>query len=129
MARTHAKKKRSEQLSEFLNFIRQSKQEYTFAKTEMEKADKLTQDLLHKLELGCTTAAERSKVAKELQTCRKDRRYYKDIIEELGPIIEFIEEGGHKKTLDMLPQVLGKVRKVEEYHENRTYKPKCSDAK
>lgn len=121
--------KRSENISDFLNFIRQAKQEYDFAMLEMNKTDKLTQDLLHKLELGCNKASERNKVAKQLQICRKDRRYYKDIIEETEPIIGFLNDSFQKKSTDMLAQVLGKVRKAEGYHKNRTYKPKCDEIK
>lgn len=118
------KKKRSEHISDFLNYVKQVKQEYDFAIHEMENTDKLTQDLLHKLELECTSAAERNQIAKQLQVCRKDRRYYKDIVEETTPIIEFSNDAFHKRTFDILVRILGKTRKAEDYHKNRTYKPK-----
>ena len=33
----------------------------------------------------------------------------------------------HKKTLDHMTQLLGKVRKVEQYHEKRIYIPRVKE--
>lgn len=117
-------KLRSESISEFLDFIKQTKSEYEIAKIKLSEADKLSQDLLHKLELEGKTARERNIISKELQICRKERRYYKDIIEETSDLIFFISEAPHKKTFDILSNVLGKIRKSESYHKNRNYTPR-----
>ena len=119
-----ANKLPSTYLSDFLDFVADAQVRYRLCYEEVNNQDKLTQDYLHSLELDDLDRGERSKVATKLSTNRKDRRYYKDRVEELEPIVEFFKDPNHKKTLDKLTQVIGVVRKQEEYHKNRTYKPK-----
>lgn len=114
----------AEKLTSFLNFITDAQSHYKFCLEEMKKQEQLTQDYLHSLELDNLKCNERSKVATKLATNRKDRRYYKDRVEELEPIINFLSESQNKKTFDKLQQVLGQVRKQESYHKDRTYTPK-----
>ena len=114
----------SEYLTEFLNFISESQTHYNFYLEEMETQDKLTQDFLHSLELDDLKCKERSKLATQLSINRKDRRYFKDRIEEFEPIVKFFEENQNKRILDKLKQVLGECRKAERYHKHRTYIPK-----
>ena len=97
----------SEKLTNFLNFITDAQSHYKFCLEEMKKQEQLTQDYLHSLELDNLKCNERSKVATKLETNRKDRRYYKDRVEELEPIINFLSESQNKKTFDKLQQVLG----------------------
>ena len=118
-------KKLSENISEFINFLTASKQLCEFCKVELDKQDKLTQDILHSMELGNLTYSERAKLATRLAVCRKDRRYYKDRIEELEPVREYLET--NKKAYNELTRLLGTVRKIERYHSNRTYRPKVMD--
>ena len=96
------KKKSSEYISEFLNFISEAQSKYKFCLEEEDKQEKLTQDYLHRLELDDLKCNERSKIATKLATNRKDRRYYKDRVEELEPIVKFFEEQQNKKMLDKL---------------------------
>lgn len=84
--------------------------------------DKYLQDILHKLELEETSIVEKIELATKLSESRKKRRKNKDIVETTGAIKEWINE--NKKSINSLKQLLGKVRKIEEYHENRTYTPK-----
>ena len=70
-------KKPSECISEFLNFVADAKVQYRICEEEVNNQDKLTQDYLHKLELGELKCGERSKIATKLAINRKDRRYYK----------------------------------------------------
>ena len=119
----------SEYLTEFLKFVDEIQSHYTFCKTEMNTQDKLTQDYLHSLELDNLKCKERSKIATQLAINRKDRRYYKDRIEEFEPIVKFFEENQNKRVLDKLKQVLGECRKAERYHQNRTYIPKIMKEK
>jgi hypothetical protein len=114
----------SEYLSEFLNFITDAQTYYKFCYDEVNNQDKLTQDYLHSLELDDLKGGERNKLATKLVANRKDRRYYKDRVEELEPIVQFFEDPAHKKTLDKLKNILGQVRKMEGYHKDRTYKPR-----
>lgn len=116
--------KPSEQLTNFLNFISAAQSHYIFCDEEMKKQEKLTQDYLHSLELDNLNCGERSKLATKLAINRKDRRYYKDRVEELEPIITFFAEPQNKKVLDKLQQVLGQVRKQESYHKDRIYIPR-----
>ena len=122
-----AKLRRSEHISSFLNFVKAVEGEYRYYNQLMETENKLSQDYLHKLELETTKAPERNRIATRLAICRKDRRYYKDHVEELEPMYELISDPKMKPFLDQMKQVLGKVRKQEKYHESRTYKPKVLD--
>lgn len=114
----------SEYISEFLNFIREAQSHYKFCGEEMHTQEALTQDYLHKLELDGLNCSERSKIATKLAINRKDRRYYKDRVEELESIVNFFADQQNKKMLDGLKQVLGQTRKQEDYHKNRTYIPR-----
>lgn len=120
----------SEYITEFLNFIADAQSHYKFCYDEVNEQDKLTQDYLHSLELGELKSLERSKLATKLATNRKDRRYYKDRVEELEPIVTFFNDPQNKKVLDKLKsQVLGLVRKQEDYHKYRTYVPRVLKGK
>lgn len=119
----------SNYLSEFLNFISEAQSHYRFCVDEMETQDKLTQDFLHSLELDELKCKERNKLATQLSINRKDRRYFKDRIEELEPVVAFFEEEQNKKVLNNLKNVLGDIRKAERYHKNRTYIPKIMKEK
>jgi hypothetical protein len=117
-------KKPSEYISEFLNFVSEAQSQYRFCSEEAEIQEKLTQDYLHSLELDGLKRDERSKIATKLMINRKDRRYYKDRVEEFEPIVQFFDEPQNKKMLDKLKQVLGQVRKAENYHKDRVYIPR-----
>lgn len=119
-----AEKKTSEYISEFLNFVSAAQKSYALCVEEQERQEKLTQDYLHSLELDGLKCDERSKIATKLAINRKDRRYYKDRVEELEPIVSFFADPQHKKVLDKLTQVLGLCRKQESYHKDRVYVPK-----
>ena len=122
-------KKSSEYIAEFLKFISEAQISYGCCLDEMRKQDDLTQDYLHSLELDGLNCAERSKLATKLAINRKDRRYYKDIVEELQPIVEFFGDPNRKdrkKLLNELTQLLGTVRKAEARHVNRNYIPRVN---
>ena len=119
-----ANKLPSTYLSDFFNFVSDAQVRYRICSEEMNNQEKLTQDYLHSLELDDLDRGERSKIATKLALNRKDRRYYKDRVEELEPIVEFFKDPNNKKVFDKLTQVLGVVRKQEEYHKTRTYKPR-----
>ena len=116
--------KPSLQITNFLNFITAAQSHYNFCLDEMYKQEALTQDYLHSLELDDLNCSERSKLATKLATNRKDRRYFKDRVEELEPIVTFFADQQNKKMFDKLTQVLGQVRKQEGYHKDRTYYPR-----
>ena len=71
----------------------------------------------------------------KLTTCRKDRRYWKDQVEELEPLVSIFciseanadrkqEVQRNAKVFNMLREALGQTRKVERYHSDRKYTPK-----
>lgn len=119
----------SKKISDFCNFYTEAVNTYCYCKTQMQECDKLTQDILHKIELDETNCDERSKLATQLKYCRKDRRYYKDRVEELEPFVSLFSDQhsdskATKRTMNLITNCLGAVRKQEAYHENRTYKPR-----
>ena len=116
--------KPSEQITNFLNFITAAQSHYKFCEEEQEKQEALTQDYLHSLELDGLNCSERSKLATKLAINRKDRRYYKDRVEELEPIVQWASDPANTKAVNQLKQILGQVRKQENYHKDRTYTPK-----
>ena len=114
----------SEYITEFLNFLSSIESSYKFCLAEMKKQEQLTQDYLHSLELDNLKYEERNKVATKLATNRKDRRYFKDRVEEYEPIIKFLNEQKNKNVVNQLKQVLGVCRKAVAYHKDRFYIPK-----
>ena len=116
--------KPSEQITNFLNFITAAQSHYKFCEDEQKKQEALTQDYLHSLELDGLNCSERSKLATKLAINRKDRRYYKDRVEELELVVQWASDPANIKSVNQLKQILGQVRKQENYHKDRTYTPK-----
>ena len=116
--------KTSEKLAEILGFMHQCEVDYKYFYEKVNEEDKLTQDILHKMELGDLKYEERAKLATRLQTNRRDRRHYKDKAEELAPLADFINKPETQRTINLLKNVLGEVRKAEKSHENRVYIPR-----
>ena len=130
--------KTSKNIEAFLNFYDKINAQYNTAFDMVNKCDKLTQDLLHKLELEELSCGEKNKIATQLKYCRKDRRYWKDIVEETEPFVSmFMPSTDDKKRISessktfiniLRSNVLGQVRKQEDYHTTRTYKPRVIKA-
>lgn len=129
----------SKQIEQFLSFYTQVNNQYLVAYAKVNECDKLTQDLLHKLELDNLSTPEKNKIATQLKYCRKDRRYWKDQVEELEPFICLFNNicnrlgnatldqnriEHNKKFINLLREALGQTRKQEAYHADRTYKPR-----
>ena len=130
--------KTSKNIENFLNFYDAVKRDYDIAFEMVNQCDKLTQDLLHRLELESLSTGEKNKIATQLKYCRKDRRYWKDIVEELESFVTMFnqteaslsdnkkkaEVEANRRFINMLRETLGKTRKQEGYHANRSYKPR-----
>jgi hypothetical protein len=130
--------KTSKNIENFLNFYDKVKREYDIAFEMVNQCDKLTQDLLHRLELENLSTGEKNKIATQLKYCRKDRRYWKDIVEETENFVNMFnqteasnsdskkkaEVEANKRFINMLRETLGKTRKQEGYHASRSYKPR-----
>lgn len=117
--------KNSEIIETFLTLFREAETRCAFAEELLEQTNKKTQDILHYLELENPNYKESAKKATELKRVRKQRRQYKDEVEELTDITAFVKE--NRKVIHDLEQLLGKVRKVEKYHTERQYVPKCKE--
>ena len=115
--------KNSEVIKRFLDFISSSETTYKCEQETIDTENKRTQDLLHAIEFE-PHAEARSKTATKLKLSRKTRRISKDIVEELEPIIDFLNVPQNRKVINQLSQVLGQVRKAEKYHTNRRYFPR-----
>lgn len=87
------------------------------------------QDLLHKLEIENLTRDERAKLATELRDCRRLRRKYKDVVEELEPIAGYCGTAAGMQAVKQLSRFVGELRKVENYHQNRHYVPRSGRVK
>ena len=114
------KRSKSEIIAEFLELLREAEHSYSFNYDSVNQMDKLKQDILHKFELQQMTEPELLQLDQALIDCLKQRRDYKDAVEELEPIRAFAD--GNQKFVEQTKQLLGKVRKVEEYHADRSYK-------
>lgn len=109
-------------LSAFLAEAASLRKHYERCASRLEDMDKSTQDYLHMLEIDNLNYAERAKLATKLQEIRKDRRYYKDTIDVLTPLIEFTNQNPWKNTLHKLNEILQKMLIAEEAMEKRSYK-------
>ena len=76
----------------------------------MKEQDALQQDLLHKLEIENLTRDERAKLAAELRDCRRLRRKYKDVVEELEPIAGYQREQKKLDEADRLNEESARLR-------------------
>ena len=116
------KKSYSAIISDFLTIIRIAEQNCEVYKDLLANEDKLTQDILHTLELEDINYSEKAKLATKLRTNRKDRRYYKDVFMIIDELVKWKQE--HKQSYEMLKQLLGRIRKIEQYQQERNYYPR-----
>ncbi len=114
----------SQVIKTFLDFVDNAKSDYLYNLEAMKNEESITQDYLHKLELEGLNCRERSKIATQLVANRQARRNYKDAVEELEPIVDFFEDPQNKSLIKRMSELLGQIRKVENYHQRRFYIPK-----
>ena len=124
MANKRSKPKFSATIIEFIEMMESASKDYAWNYNEVNRMDKLTQDYLHKLELGNLDYKERAKVATQLAQCRRSRRECKDTVEVLEPLVQFLESDKGKNLYNLVRETLGKTRKVEERMETRVYIPR-----
>lgn len=124
MAKKSRVPKFSSVISDFVKMMEDASKDYAWNYEEVGRMDRLTQDYLHKLELGGLDYKERAKVATQLAHCRQVRRECKDTVEVLWPLVEFLESDRGKNLYNLLREALGKTRKVEERMETRVYTPR-----
>lgn len=124
MGKRRNKPKFSATIGEFIKMMEDASKDYVWNYEEVNRMDKLTQDYLHKLELGNLDYKERAKVATQLAQCRRSRRECKDTVEVLEPLVQFLESDKGKNLYNLVRETLGKTRKVEERMETRVYVPR-----
>lgn len=113
----------SEAVKLFLDFVDESRTLYSQSMEEMKKEERKQQDYLHQIEFE-SNAKERNKVCTKLHQSRRERRRHKDVVESCEPVVRFFQDTQNKKTLDRMTQLLGELRRIEKYHQNRTYRPR-----
>ena len=91
-------------VEEFCKLIDKIPSVYMAAYKSVGVEDKLTNDLLHEIELDGVNCRIRSKTATMLRENRLDRRYYKDIVEELQPLYDYLDDPHNRKVLKGLDQ-------------------------
>ena len=114
----------SDNIQNFLDFLRQAKREYQIAMTEEKEKDDASQDLDHYLELGDNGYHDIAKIAKARVQVRRERRQAKDRQQELRPVTDWIYQ--NSRVIKSLEELLGAVRRAEKSLENRTYHPKTN---
>lgn len=114
----------SNDISAFLDFLRNCKETYHINRAVQRDKEGLTQDILHEIELDSPSYHEMAKLSKALQAARRERRTAKDICEVLEPVVSYVES--NQDTIHALEKLLGDVRKIERKHENRFYTPKVN---
>lgn len=124
MAKRPVKPQFSQSVSQFCRMMDDAKKDYAWNYAAVNKADRLTQDYLHKLELDSLDYRQRAKVATQLARCRQMRRECKDTVEVLEPLVDFLESEKGKHLLNLMREVLGRTRKVEERMGTRVYVPR-----
>ena len=112
----------SENVSDFLDFLRESEQLARISKENEQEANDSTQDVLHKLEIQPVSYHEAARLARKLAEVRQSRRMAKDIYNTVSLIVQWAEE--NKNVVKSLERLLGDVRKAEKFMQNRTYTPK-----
>lgn len=112
----------SKNIEDFLNFLRETEQQYSISVATEKEKDDATQDILHAIELERQSYHQYAVLAKELCQIRKDRRVSKDFRMQSEPIVLWIDE--NRQIIKSLERLLGDVRKIEKKMENRTYIPK-----
>ena len=111
----------SETVKLFLDFVDESRTLYSQSLEEMKREERKQQDYLHQIEFE-SNSKERNKICTKLHRSRRERRRYKDAVESCEPVVRFFQDSQNKKTLDKMTQLLGELRRVEKYHQNRTYR-------
>lgn len=114
----------SENISEVCKMFDDAVKDYNWSCEKVVEMDHLTQDYLHSLELDGLKYSDRAKLATNLAKCRQERREHKDTEAILEPLVQYLGTDKGKQLMNLLREVLGKTRKVEERMENRVYHPR-----
>lgn len=112
----------SEPIDVFLTYLRDCERRYHMEESNEQEANALTNDIHHELELVEHSESEVLALGLELAEVRRKRRKAKDVMAELAPVLEFVEE--NRTFVKRLERLLGDVRKAERRVEGRIYTPR-----
>jgi len=115
------------ELRDILMAFEQAEKDYLWSYDQVNQCDKETNDILHSLELDPIDKNQRNRLATRLAHIRKQRREHKNIVEINEPIVEFLQGEKGRQMCNLLKDTLGKTRKVEQYHQNRSYVKRIKD--
>lgn len=116
--------KLSDSISEICKLLESAPKDYAWNMEQATEMDRLTQDYLHMLELNGLKYEERAKVATKIARCRQQRRVYKDTAQTLEPLARYLSSDKGKQVFNMMREVLGQTRKIEEHMTTRKYFPR-----
>lgn len=116
----------SKAIESYLNFLRDIEQKFSMALADEQEANDETQDILHSLELQEHDYHEFARLSKELKAVRQKRRAAKDVMNEISPVLSWIDD--NRQVIKGMERLLGDVRKAEKATENRFYTPKTKKA-
>lgn len=118
----------SSKISDFFNYCDAVISAYEYAKQCVEHEQDYCMDILHLIEFS-ENYKERYRLSTQLHHSRTKRRYYKDRMEELEPLINFLSKDENKRFLDKLKSLCGEIRKIEKNHASRIYHLRCVSGK
>lgn len=110
----------SDYIESFLEFFKDSKEEYERNIQEVWKHDKKKQDQLHDMEFA-DNYKERCKIATRIHNERVQRRQFKDRAEMVEEIAAFYSDKKNKPFFEGLKALLEKQKKTEEYLMNERH--------
>ena len=110
----------SDYIVSFLEFFKDSKEEYEQNIQEVWKHDKKKQDQLHDMEFA-DNYKERCKIATRIHNERVQRRQYKDRAEMVEEIAAFYSDKKNKPFFEGLKALLEKQKETEEYLMNERH--------
>ena len=102
-----------------MNTFREALSDYACANETASACERETQDILHDLEIVRHSYSEKAKLAARLSELRRERREAKDAAEVLEPLVGWLNDNA--KARNELENVLGMMRKRDQYHTNRVY--------
>ena len=111
----------SEQLSGTCKMFDNAINDYKWNISERNRMEGLIQDYLHQLELEDLNDEQLLDIAKNIVACRRQRRAHKDTIEILEPMVRYFDTDNGKRLVNLMKEVLGQTRKLEDRMSNRVY--------
>lgn len=116
--------KTSEQISAFLDMLREARMDHNIAVQQESDADKETQDIMHwsEFEGGQASQDVKAAVLDAQSSVRQHRRQAKNTAEILKPVVSWVDS--NEQIVKSLERLLGEVRKAEKNTDSRSYMEK-----